>query len=125
MGKIKINGKTYPARMTIGAMIAYKRDMGEDFTQFKGDDMEKLGCIVYHAIRTACKADGLAFPFDKPEDLLDCIELEQAAEVLGFKAAEENGADGAKNWLILYSLYISSTGHFIGENRFLCMNRFC
>ena len=52
---ITINGTAYPFRLTIGAMVDYKRMTGEDFSQFRGDDMEKLGIIIYCAIRSACR----------------------------------------------------------------------
>ena len=89
MNKIKIQGKEYPVRLTIGAMVAYKRDTGEDFTQFRGDDMEKLGCIIFHAVRTACKSDGVAFPFDKPDDMIDYVDMDQATAALGLAAGHD------------------------------------
>ncbi len=94
--KIIIDGKEYPIRVTIGAMVAYKRDTGEDFTSFKGDDMEKVGLILYHATRSACKADGVVFPFEKPEDMLDFIDMEQASEILGDGGGDKAG-DPKKN----------------------------
>ena len=97
MKKIKIQGKEYPVRLTIGAMVAYKRDTGEDFTQFRGDDMEKLGCIIFHAVRTAGKSDGVAFPFDKPDDMIDYIDMDQATAALGLAAGQEGVQDAKKN----------------------------
>lgn len=82
MKKITINGKEYPFRLTVGAMVAYKHDTGEDFSQFKGDDMEKLGTIIYHGVRSACKADGIVLPCDTKEDLLDYIDMQEAAVLL-------------------------------------------
>lgn len=96
MNKIKIQGKEYPVRLTIGAMVAYKRDTGEDFTQFRGDDMEKLGCIIFHAMRTACKSDGVAFPFDKPDDMIDYVDMDQATAALGLAAGQEGVQDAKK-----------------------------
>ena len=59
MKKVKINGKDYPFRLTIGAMVAYKRDTGEDFSKFNGEDMEKMLHIIFYGIKSACKADSV------------------------------------------------------------------
>ena len=42
MKHVAIKGKSYPFRLTVGAMVAYKRDIGEDFSKFNGEDMEKM-----------------------------------------------------------------------------------
>lgn len=89
MKYITIQGKQYPFRLTIGAMVRYKHDTGEDFSEFKGNDMEKLGMIVYHGTRSACRAEGIDFPFEKKEDMLDYIDVQEAVAVLG-------GGEGAQ-----------------------------
>ena len=91
MKKITINGKEYPFRLTVGAMVAYKHDTGEDFSQFKGDDMEKLGSIIYHGVRSACKADGIVLPCETKEDLLDYIDMQEAASLLADDKGEGVG----------------------------------
>lgn len=92
---ITINGTAYPFRLTIGAMVDYKRMTGEDFSQFRGDDMEKLGIIIYCAIRSACRADGVPFPQLNGDELLDHIDMQQAADLLGMDGKQEGG-DGEK-----------------------------
>lgn len=96
MNKINIKGKEYPVRLTIGAMVAYKRDTGEDFTQFRGDDMEKLGCILFHSARVACKIDGIDFPFQSADEMLDFVDVEQASLALGMTSEPTKG-DPKKN----------------------------
>lgn len=83
MKHININGKRYPFRLTIGAMVAYKRDTGEDFSAFRGDDMEKLGAIIFHAVRSACRTEAVPFPFREKEEMLDYIDMQEAAALLG------------------------------------------
>lgn len=96
MKKITINGKEYPFRLTVGAMVAYKHDTGEDFSEFKGNDMEKLGTIIYHGVRSACKADGIVLPCETKEDLLDYIDMKEAAALLGGEQEDSVGEpDGA------------------------------
>ncbi len=82
MKQITIKGRSYPFRITIGAMVAYKRETGEDISAFKGDDMEKLGLLVYHSLRSTCKACSIDFPFQSSEEILDYIDMEEAASLL-------------------------------------------
>lgn len=94
---IAINGTTYPFRLTIGAMIAYRRDTGEDFTHFDGSDITKLGCILYHGARCATLAEGREFPFKTEEEFLSHIDMDDAARLLsqGDKPSDtEGGAPG-------------------------------
>lgn len=98
MNRINIKGVDYPVRLTIGAMVQYKRATGEDFTKFKGDDMEQLAQIIYFATRSACKADGVAFPYDSHEEIMDYIDMERATEILGLGTAQPtHGGGGEKN----------------------------
>lgn len=80
---ISINGVIYPFRLTIGAMMAYCRETGEDFTQFDGSDITKLGCILYHGARSATLAEGREFPFKTPEEFLSHLDMDDAAQLLG------------------------------------------
>lgn len=80
---IAINGVIYPFRLTIGAMMAYCRETGEDFTQFDGSDITKLGCILYHGARCATLAEGREFPFKTPEEFLSHLDMDDAAQLLG------------------------------------------
>lgn len=94
---IAINGVVYPFRLTIGAMMAYRHETGEDFTQFDGSDITKLGCILYHGARCATLAEGREFPFADSEAFLSHLDMDDAARLLGMdnkKTDEEGGAPG-------------------------------
>ena len=94
---INIKGIVYPFRLTIGAMMAYRRDTGEDFTHFDGSDITKLGTIIYHGTRCATLAEDREFPFKTPEEFLSHIDMDDAAQLLGMdnkKTEEEDGAPG-------------------------------
>lgn len=96
--KINIKGVNYPIRLTIGAMVQYKRATGEDFTRFKGDDMEQLAQIIFFATRSTCKADGIGFPYDSYEEIMDYIDMASATEMLGLGAAQPaHEGEGEKN----------------------------
>lgn len=90
MKHITIQGKRFPFRLTIGAMVRYKQITGKDFSEFKGD-MEELGTIIQCGIRSACKAEGVEAPQLKTDELMDYIDLEEAMELLGLKKADGVG----------------------------------
>jgi len=93
---ITLAGKEYPCRLTIGAMVAYKNETGEDFTRFNGENVERLGQIVFFACRSACHADGTEFPFKQADEILDFLDIEQVTDVLGMNTAGmADGQDGA------------------------------
>ena len=58
--------------------------------------MEKLGVIAFCATRSACKADGVAFPFDSHEEIMDYIDMERATEILGLGAAQPTHEGGGE-----------------------------
>ena len=94
MKKVKINGKDYPFRLTIGSMVAYKRDTGEDFSKFNGEDMEKMLHIIFYGIKSACKADGIEFPYQSPGEIADYIDMGQINDLFDSKGVDTD--DGAK-----------------------------
>ena len=60
--------------------------------------MEKLGVIAFCAARSACKTDGVAFPYDSHEEIMDYIDMERATEILGLGTAQPtHGGGGEKN----------------------------
>lgn len=94
MKKVKINGKDYPFRLTIGAMVAYKRDTGEDFSKFNGEDMEKMLHIIFYGIKSACKADSVEFPYQSPDEIADYIDMGQIGDL--FEPQSVDADDGSK-----------------------------
>nr|DAV78519.1 MAG TPA: tail assembly chaperone protein [Caudoviricetes sp.] len=63
MNKIKIYGKEYPARVTMGAMRRYKRETGQDVS-LMGNDIDLLVTFMYCCIVSACNADDVPFDMD-------------------------------------------------------------
>lgn len=101
MKKVTIDGKDYPFRLTVGAMVAYERVTGEDFSKFNGENIEKMLCIIFYGIKSACKADSVEFPYQSPDEIADYIEAREAVDLLA--SADLNGEpqgvvtdDGAK-----------------------------
>lgn len=68
-----MKGKGYPCRITMGAMVRFKRATGRDVSQMNTGDITDLARFLYCCIQSACKADDIAFDiaFD---DFIDLIE---------------------------------------------------
>lgn len=61
MKTITINGKTYPCRVTMGALLRFRRETGHDVGQISQDDMSDLITLLWCCIVSACAADGVEF----------------------------------------------------------------
>lgn len=60
MNKVIICAKEYPSRVTMGAMIDFKRETGRDVNEI-GADVEQLTMFMYCCVRSACRADKIDF----------------------------------------------------------------
>lgn len=60
MNKVIICAKEYPSRVTMGAMIDFKRETGKDVNEI-GADIEQLTMFMYCCVRSACRADKMDF----------------------------------------------------------------
>lgn len=90
MNKITINGSALPVRVTMGALLRFKRATGKEAAQIK-DDMEDILTFMHCCLASACQADGIPFTMDVQE-MADHLE---PADVTAF-AQSINGADGAE-----------------------------
>lgn len=73
MNKISIKGNEYPCRVTMGAMVRFKRESGKDVSQIKEDEITDLVLFIWCCVVSACSADDV--PFDYSFDrFADCLE---------------------------------------------------
>ena len=75
--KVKIGGKEYPCRITMGAMLRFRRETGYDVNQIKSDNVADLIIFIWCCTISACNADGVEFDFslDDFADRLDPTAL--------------------------------------------------
>nr|DAK44259.1 MAG TPA: tail assembly chaperone protein [Caudoviricetes sp.] len=83
--KITIDGKQYPTRTSMGAMLRYTRETGNDTLEFQtlSDTITYLWCCVV----SACSAEGVPFDLDlmsfadrlAPEDVTGWTEALEAS----------------------------------------------
>lgn len=72
---IKIKGKNYPLRMTMGALLRFKHQTGYDVSELKDNDIEGLITLLWCCIASASKADGIPFELNI-EDMADCLSID-------------------------------------------------
>lgn len=75
MNKIEINGKQYPCRITMGAMLRFKQETDKDVSQMKPDDMGDLITLLWCCVASASKAEGVEFGMSLM-DFADCLDPE-------------------------------------------------
>jgi len=86
--KIKVNGKTYPCRPTMGAMLRFKQETGREVTQIDGNSISDLCTYLWCCIVSASQADGKPFELSlmdfadniSPDDLKAWMDAMQPAE---------------------------------------------
>lgn len=61
MKKIKVNGKEYPVRITMGALLRFKRETGKDVSEVSSGDVADMVILLWCCVVSACAADGVEF----------------------------------------------------------------
>lgn len=75
--KVKIEGKEYPCRITMGAMLRFRRETGHDVNRIESDNVAELIIFIWCCTASACNADGVEFGYslDDFADRLDPTAL--------------------------------------------------
>lgn len=95
--QVTTHGKTYPSRVTMGALVRFKRITGKDVSQITGQDIAELAQFMYCCVESACKADDVPFDMDF-ETFADGISLEDFTAFQEQQLTSE-GNDGKKKEL--------------------------
>lgn len=77
MKKIAIKGREFPIRVTMGAIMRFKRETGKDISGVE-NDISELAVFMFCCVVSACKADGIEFSMSL-EEFADNISLEDFA----------------------------------------------
>ena len=83
MKEITIYGKKLPIRMTMGAILRFKRMTGKDMEEI-GNDVTLVVTFMYCCVASACNADGveLNMDLDKFADGIGMDDLNGFTEAL-------------------------------------------
>ena len=52
--EVRINGRVYPCRMTMGAMLRYRRLTGKEVSEMEGGSVSELATLLYCCTASAC-----------------------------------------------------------------------
>lgn len=99
---IRIDGKAYPCRQTMGAMLRFKKETGKEVTEINGS-LSDTCAYLYCCTASACKKDGIKFDMSLMDfaDSLTPDDLDQWAEAVNdtadqASAEDTDGAEGEK-----------------------------
>lgn len=86
---LKVGGKEYPCRVTMGAMVRFKRETGRDVSTLSQTDISDLVLFMWCCVASASKADGVEFDmsFEDFADRLDGENLESFLDMMGGEAS--------------------------------------
>lgn len=82
MKKVRIKGREYPCRVTMGAMVRFKRATGKDIREADQQDLEQMLLFVWCCVKSACNADGVEFDMDS-EMFIDMLDPEDFSGFFG------------------------------------------
>lgn len=71
-----IEGKAYPCRSTMGAMLRFKEVRGKDVSEMDGTDLGDLMAFLYCCVKSACARERVDFPYTY-DDFTDSISPEE------------------------------------------------
>lgn len=70
---IIIKGKEYPARLTMGAMLRFRRETGHDVSTMKYEDISDLITLLWCCVASECNAEKVEFGYSLM-DFADSID---------------------------------------------------
>ena len=85
MKRISINGKEYPCRITMGAMMRFKNETGKDVSKMDTTDVTEQVTLLWCCIVSASKADGVEFGIG----LMDFADMLDPETLKGFYTSME------------------------------------
>ena len=93
--EIEVNGKRYPYRETMGAMLSFKEETGLDAPVDTEDSVK----YMYHVVKSNCRRNGEEFKlsFQEFADALDGEEFIRITAALAERANENKDGDAEKN----------------------------
>lgn len=88
--EITINGKAYPCRQTMGAMLRFKRETGKEVTDIHGNDFSEMVAWLWCCVVSACNHDGVEFNLSLMDfaDSLDPEQMSAWADAISVENAE-------------------------------------
>lgn len=101
--EITIDGKAYPCRQTMGAMLRFKKETGKEVTEIT-NSLSDMCAYLFCCTASACKKDGVKFDMSlmdfadsiTPEDLNEWTEAVNGTADHTPEDEADMGAEGEK-----------------------------
>lgn len=94
MKRIKINGKEYPVRMLMGALLQFKRETGKDISEVKANDVADMIILLWCCVASTCRAERVEFNLSL-EEFADSLDPENL-KILQDEAVDGSGESAQK-----------------------------
>jgi len=89
--EVKINGKAYPCRPTMGAMLRFKLATGKEVTALASGELSDMLSYLYCCVASACAADGIEFKLQ----LMEFADAISPADMNAWAAAMQQDNNNA------------------------------
>jgi hypothetical protein len=89
---VKIGDKEYPCRMTMGAMLRFKRETGKEIGEIGDADLSLMAILIWCCTVSACRADNVPFEVGL-EDFCDAIDEQEMMRISGEMTSQAQPAD--------------------------------
>ncbi|MCI1778784.1 MAG: hypothetical protein LKI53_02375 [Bacteroidales bacterium] len=93
--EVTINGKAYPCRPTMGAMLRFKKETGKEVTEISNTSFSELCTYLYCCVASASAADKIPFDMSLMEfaDALDPEDMNAWAEQMQQNQPDQDEAE--------------------------------
>ena len=88
-----VDGVSYPCRMTLGAMLRFKRETGREVSEIAQGGISDIVTLIWCCTCSACKADGIQFNLSL-EDFCDNLEPDELEKMTDFLSEDQPGTQG-------------------------------
>jgi len=92
---VRIDGRDFPCRPTMGAMRRYRAMTGKEATSINWESPVDMTDYLYCCTASACRHDGVDFPYDA-ESFADALTVEDLAGWSQAVASDTPAEDGEK-----------------------------
>lgn len=91
--EVRIGDASYPCRMTMGAMLRFKRITGHEVSEMPEGSVSEMAVLLYCCTASASNADGVRFEMDCDTfcDRIDPESMDAMAAAIQEGAAEGDG----------------------------------
>lgn len=96
--EVRIGDTAYPCRMTMGAMLRYRRLTGKEVSEMESGSASELATLLYCCTASACSADGIEFGLSLEEfcDRIGVEDMERMSAGLRADNAGDKDEDSKK-----------------------------